>query len=125
VMADSRSEAEDRFAELRASMDMDAARAWAQSFLGRSETYRATHGDDALDEAARSIGVASGAKVLLGTPREVAEQIIEVHRATGLRGYQMCPLTWSVEELLRYREVFSELERAGIWTPPEKRGWSW
>lgn len=125
VMADSHAEAEDQFNELRDGMDMDAARAWAGSFLGRSETYQATHGDTELDKAARSIGVASGAKVLLGTPAEVAEQIIEVYRATGLRGYQICPLTWSVAELLRYKEVFSHLERAGVWTPPEKRDWSW
>jgi alkanesulfonate monooxygenase SsuD/methylene tetrahydromethanopterin reductase-like flavin-dependent oxidoreductase (luciferase family) len=125
VIAGSRAEAEDRFAELRDGIDMDAARAWAASFLGRSETYQRTHGGAEADKVARSIGVASGAKVLLGSPAEVAEQIIEVHRATGLRGYQVCPLTWSAQELLRYRDVFAELERAGVWTPPEKRDWSW
>jgi alkanesulfonate monooxygenase SsuD/methylene tetrahydromethanopterin reductase-like flavin-dependent oxidoreductase (luciferase family) len=125
VIGDTRTEAEERFAELRDGIDMDAARAWAASFLGRSETYQNTHGDKDFDEVARSIGVASGAKVLLGSPAEVAEQIDEVYRATGLRGYQICPLTWSAEELLRYKDVFRELERAGVWTPPEKRGWSW
>lgn len=125
VMGESRAAAEEHFAQLRDSIDMDAARAWASNFLGRSQTYRDTHGDAELDAAARSVGVASGAKVLLGTPDDVAEQILAIHRETGLRGYQITPLTWSEKEVLQYGEVFDVLERAGVWTPPHKRGFSW
>jgi dimethylsulfone monooxygenase len=125
VLGDSTAEARDRFAELQESIDMDAARAWARNFIGRSQTYEDTHGDAEFDAAARSVGVASGAKVLLGTPREVAEQILAIYRETGLRGYQIAPLTWSEKQVLQYGDVFDELERAGVWTPPAKRGHSW
>jgi FMNH2-dependent dimethyl sulfone monooxygenase len=125
VLGDTTTEAEDRFAELQESLDMDAARAWAASFLGRSQTYQDTHGGDDLDAVARSVGVASGAKVLRGTPAEVAEQILSIYLETGLRGYQICPLTWSADDLIRHGEVFAELEKAGVWTPPHKRDWSW
>lgn len=124
VVAPTRREAQDRFDHLRETLDMDAARGWARSFLGRSETYRSTHGGQ-LDEAARSIGVAAGASVLVGTVDEVAEQFIHVHRATGLRGYQVCPLTWSVDELLQMGEVFQRVGDAGLWTAPADRGWAW
>lgn len=117
-------EAEDRFAELRETIDMDSARSWLDSFLGRSKTYQDTHSGE-RDEAARSIGVASGAKPLVGTPQDVAEQILEIHRATGLRGYQILPLTWSTPGLLSLGETFKTLGKAGVWTSPEDRGWSW
>lgn len=125
VLGESARAAEDRFAELRDSIDMEAARTWAKNFIGRSGTYQDTHGGADLDAAARSVGVASGAKVLLGTPGEVAEQILAIYRDTGLRGYQITPLTWSEKEVLQYGEIFDDLERAGVWTPPHKRGFSW
>lgn len=124
VVGASRKEADDKYEQLLAGLDMDAARGWASSFLGRSQTYQNTHGED-IDKAARSIGVASGARVLRGTPSDIAEQILEIYRSTGLRGYQVLPLTWSEKELLQFGEVFQELETAGVWTPPHKRGWSW
>ncbi|MDV3129901.1 LLM class flavin-dependent oxidoreductase [Mycobacterium sp. 21AC1] len=125
VIGESTAAAQDRFAELRDSIDMDAARAWATNFLGRSQTYKDTHGDAEFDAAARSVGVASGAKVLLGTPGDIAEQILSIYRETGLRGYQITPLTWSEKEVLQCGEIFEHLERAGVWTPPHKRGFSW
>lgn len=124
VVAPTRAEAQDRFEHLRETLDMDAARGWARSFLERSGTYQATHGG-ALDDAARSIGIAAGASVLVGSVDDVAEQLVHVHRATGLRGYQVCPLTWSVDELLLMGEVFARVGDAGLWTSPEERGWAW
>jgi alkanesulfonate monooxygenase SsuD/methylene tetrahydromethanopterin reductase-like flavin-dependent oxidoreductase (luciferase family) len=124
VVGASRQEAQERFAHLRETLDMDAARGWARSFLDRSGTYQATHGGE-LDEAARSIGIAAGAAVLVGSVDDVADQLIEVHRATGLRGYQVCPLTWSVDELLLMGKAFQRVGDAGLWTSPEDRGWAW
>ncbi|WP_460666751.1 LLM class flavin-dependent oxidoreductase [Kribbella swartbergensis] len=124
VVAPTRREAQDRYDELRETLDMDAARGWARSFLGRSRTYQATHGGE-LDAVARSIGVAAGAKVLVGDVDDVAEQLVAVHRATGLRGFQVCPLTWSADDLLRMGSVFRRVGDAGLWKAPADRGWAW
>ncbi|GAA0900331.1 LLM class flavin-dependent oxidoreductase [Pseudonocardia zijingensis] len=124
VVGASRQEAQDRYDHLVETLDMDAARGWARSFLERSGTYQATHGGE-LDDAARSIGVAAGATVLVGSVDDVAEQLIHVHRSTGLRGYQVCPLTWSVDELLLMGKAFRRVGDAGLWTAPEDRGRAW
>jgi FMNH2-dependent dimethyl sulfone monooxygenase len=124
VVAATRQEAQDRFDQLRETLDMDAARAWARSFLGRSGTYQATHSGE-FDEVARSIGVAAGASVLVGDVDDVAEQIITVHRETGLRGFQVCPLTWSVDDLQLMGSVFRRVGAAGLWKAPADRGWAW
>jgi len=117
-------EAEDRFAELRETIDMEAAGGWLDSFLGRSKTYQETHSGE-REEAARSIGVGSGAKPVIGTPEDVAEQLLHIHRETGLRGFQILPMTWSTQGLLDLRRTFTTLQKADVWTPPENRGWSW
>jgi alkanesulfonate monooxygenase SsuD/methylene tetrahydromethanopterin reductase-like flavin-dependent oxidoreductase (luciferase family) len=125
VTAPTRSEAEDKWAFIREAVDLDAARAWAGAFLGRSQTYQANYADQDMDEIARGVGIAAGSKVLVGTPDEVAEQLLEVHRHTAMRGFMITPLQWSVDELRQIGQVFPHLERAGVWTPPAGRRWSW
>ncbi|MET8944154.1 LLM class flavin-dependent oxidoreductase [Streptomyces sp. NPDC004542] len=117
-------EARERLEWIRDNLDMEAARGWAHSFLVRSKTYQDTHQGD-VDEVARSVGIAAGSTVLAGTAEEVAEQLLHIHRSTGLRGFQILPLMWSVEELKAIGEVFPHLAKAGVWTAPEDRGWSW
>lgn len=114
--------ARDRLAQLEENLDPAAAGAWARSFLARSHTYRATHGDA---EIQKTFGLAGGSRVLCGTPDQVADQILDIHRQTGLRGFQVLPLTWSVDDIARIGTVFPHLERAGVRIPPEKRDWSW
>ncbi len=117
-------EAQEKRERIEASVDMDAARGWAKGFLGGSQTYQKTFGTD-LDAAARKIGIAAGSTVFSGTPEEIAEQLIEVRRATGLRGYMILTLDWNPEEVALIGDVLPHLERAGVWIPPEKRQWSW
>lgn len=117
-------EAQEKRERIEASVDMDAARGWAKGFLGGSQTYQKTFGTD-LDAAARKIGIAAGSTVFSGTPAEIAEQLIEVRRATGLRGYMILTLDWNPEEVALLGGVLPHLERAGVWIPPEKRQWSW
>ncbi len=116
--------AEEKFAWIRESIDMDAARGWASTFLSGSQTYQNAFGAD-LDEAARKIGIAAGSKVLVGTAAEIADQIIDIHEQTGLMGFQLCYMTWSPEEVRMFGDVFPILEKAGIYEPAAKRRWSW
>ncbi|UOR01534.1 LLM class flavin-dependent oxidoreductase [Leucobacter allii] len=117
-------EAERKFQSIVDSVDMEAARGWAKGFLGGSQTYQKTFGTD-LDAAARKIGVAAGSSVLVGTPEEIADRLIDIHRATGLRGFMLLTLDWNPEEVALIGEIFPHLEEAGVWIPPSKRDWSW
>ncbi|OJX65599.1 MAG: hypothetical protein BGO95_01710 [Micrococcales bacterium 73-13] len=105
-------------------IDMPAARGWAKGFLGGSQTYAQLFGTE-LDEAAKKIGLAAGSRVLVGTAEEIAEQIIEIHRYTGLRGYMMLNMLWDPKEVAMLEGVFPVLEAAGVYEAPAKRGWSW
>ncbi|WP_284981579.1 LLM class flavin-dependent oxidoreductase [Arthrobacter sp. efr-133-TYG-118] len=118
------SQAQEKFQWVKDSLDMDAARGWAKGFLGGSQTYQDNFGSQ-LDEAARKIGIAAGSKVLVGTAEEVAEQFMEIHRVTGLRGFMLITLLWNPEEISAMKDVFPYLEKAGLWESPESRGWSW
>lgn len=124
VIGETTEKAQEKFREIVASVDMDAARGWAKGFLGGSQTYQKTFGTD-LDAAARKIGIAAGSSVLVGTPREVADQLIHIYRTTGLRGYMLLTLNWNPEEVALIGEVFPYLKEAGVWIPPAERNWSW
>lgn len=124
VLGRTHEEAQEKYRAIVDSVDMEAARGWARGFLGGSQTYQKTFGTD-LDAAARKIGVAAGSTVLVGTAEEVAEQLIDIHRSTGLRGYMLLTLNWNPEEVALIGDVFPHLQRAGVWTPPAERGWSW
>ncbi|WP_262286335.1 LLM class flavin-dependent oxidoreductase [Micromonospora sp. MA102] len=122
-------EAAEKYAWIQESLDMDAARGWARGFLAGSQTYQANFGgpdgDQALDEAARKIGIAAGSRMLVGTAEEIAEQVIDIHRTTGLRGFMLISPLWAPDEVELLGGMFPVLEAAGVWETPESRGWSW
>jgi len=124
VLGSTSAAAQEKFQWIRDSLDMEAARGWASGFLGRSQTYQGAFGTE-LDAAARKIGIAAGSQVLVGTAAEVAEQLIEIYRLTGLRGYMLVSMLWSPSEVALLKDVFPYLEKAGVWERPESRGWSW
>lgn len=124
VVGETGTEAAEKFAWIQESLDMDAARGWARGFLSGSQTYQANF-DQRLDEAARKIGIAAGSRVLVGTAADIAEQLIEIHRITGLRGFMLINLLWAPSEVAMLGGVFPILEKAGVWETPESRRWSW
>lgn len=125
VIGRTHAEAQEKYDWIRDSVDMPAARGWARGFLGGSQTYQSNFGGTEFDEAARKIGVAAGSQVLVGTAEEIAEQLLAVHRATGLRGFMLLTLLWAPDEVAMLGDVFPYLEKAGVWQPPATRGWSW
>lgn len=99
----------DEYSMLMESRDGDALKAWS-SHLANTQ-FRGKRPEDV--------------PAFLGTAAEVAEQIIALHRESGLTGI-LCRLPlWHAEEALRLGGVFAILAKAGIWVPPQGRGFGW
>ena len=95
--------------ELMGSTDPEAQAAWV-SHLSKIGTRRVKPGE---------------LLTFLGTPAEVADQIIELHRASRLTGLCLRMPLWSAEEAMRLDGVFACLEKANIWSRPETRNFGW
>lgn len=117
-------EAQEKFEWVRDSLDMGAARDIATELMGGSETYQENY-EGEFDDIARTIGLACGSKVLVGSPETVAEQLLDLHRETGVRGFMFLPVMYDAEQIRLMGEVFPYLQKADVWTPPSERGWSW
>ncbi|MGY3364237.1 FMNH2-dependent dimethyl sulfone monooxygenase [Bradyrhizobium sp. GM2.4] len=61
----------------------------------------------------------------VGTPTEVAEQLIEAKSYWGLNGVLFRLPVWSPQEVLRLHPVFDILEREGVRLHPQTRDYSW
>lgn len=101
--------AAEEYAELIASQDAEAQKTWASHLATMKTPGRRP------DEV----------RVFAGTVAEVAEQIIILHRESGIEGI-LCRLPlWHAEEASRFKAVLALLEKAGVWTPPAMRDFSW
>ncbi|MFI6299983.1 LLM class flavin-dependent oxidoreductase [Nonomuraea sp. NPDC050790] len=125
VLGGSAAEAEDRRAWFEAGVDLPAASGFAEFFMRGSQTYQKLFMGQDAETVARKIGFGVGNTVLAGTAEQVAEQFIELFRATGLRHFLLLPFLWAPQEVAAYGEIFGHLRKAGVWLPPEERGWSW
>lgn len=96
----------------------------ARSRRPRSRSSR-SHAPNAPGTTARTLGLACGSKVLVGSPETVAEQLLDLHRETGVRGFMFLPVMYDAEQIQLMGEVFPYLQKANVWTPPAERGWSW
>lgn len=124
VVAPTEQEAADKYAWIQETLDMDGARDIATELMGASQTYQENY-EGEFDEIARTLGVAHGSMVLVGTPESLAEQLLEVHRETGVRGFMLLPTTYTAQDMSLMGDIFPYLQKAGVWTPPAERGWSW
>ncbi len=102
-------EAQDLYAELRASADAEAEKTW-KSHLAKIGTNRTAPGE---------------LMTFLGTAPEIADQIIDLHRQSGLTGLILRMPLWSAQEAMRLEPIFAQLEKAGIWVPPSRRAYCW
>jgi dimethylsulfone monooxygenase len=62
---------------------------------------------------------------LVGTPAEVAEQLINAYRDDNVNGVMFRPLIASAEEMLRLAPVFEKLEAEGVRIAPAARNFCW
>ena len=95
--------------EMQASLSPEAQKVWT------SQLAKATHGGKLERDY----------PVLLGTPEEVAQQVTELRAQTGISGFVFRMPLWAPEEAERLGHVLQALRRAGQWTPPETRDFSW
>jgi alkanesulfonate monooxygenase SsuD/methylene tetrahydromethanopterin reductase-like flavin-dependent oxidoreductase (luciferase family) len=61
----------------------------------------------------------------VGTPAEIAEQIITLRRDTGITGLMFRLPLWGPDEAARIGPVLEQLRRAGAWKPPAEREYCW
>jgi FMNH2-dependent dimethyl sulfone monooxygenase len=61
----------------------------------------------------------------LGTPAEVAEQIVALRRESGVAGLAFRLPLWGGDEAVRIGPMLEILRKAGVWTPPAEREYSW
>ncbi|WP_157249283.1 LLM class flavin-dependent oxidoreductase [Nonomuraea typhae] len=125
VLGSSAAEAEDKRAWFEANVDLPAAAGFAEFFMRSSQTYQELFKGQDTETVARKIGFGVGNTVLGGTAEQVAEQFIELSRATGMRHFLLLPFLWAPPEIEAYGEIFGHLRKAGVWLPPSDRGWSW
>lgn len=101
--------AQEEYGALMESQDAEARKVWAQH-LSRINPHGAR---------------ADQITAFAGTPAEIAEQIVSLHRDSGLTGILFRPIIWQPEEISRLAGLFGLLEKAGVWVPPAARGHSW
>jgi len=77
------------------------------------------------EEAAIAFGGGASVLKLLGTPRQVAEQLIALKKSAAVSNILINFPLWSPAELRTFSKVLPYLREAGVWTPPSERDWSW
>ncbi|MTD54950.1 LLM class flavin-dependent oxidoreductase [Amycolatopsis pithecellobii] len=125
IVRDGDGEAQEEYEHLLRSLNADAAWEIAGDILGSIETAQAMFDRLGRDEAVRAIGSGSAMLRLIGTPDQVAGQLISLKRNTGAGGVLINFPLWSPRELRNFGAVLRRLEEAGVRTPPAARNYSW
>jgi alkanesulfonate monooxygenase SsuD/methylene tetrahydromethanopterin reductase-like flavin-dependent oxidoreductase (luciferase family) len=108
-MHDEPGRAEEDWDAMQASLDPAAQKVWS------AQLSKATHGGKLTRDW----------PVLLGTPAQVADQIRDLRRATGLSGFVLRMPLWAPTEAARLGAVLDDLERSGDWIRPDRRDHGW
>ncbi|GAA0985869.1 LLM class flavin-dependent oxidoreductase [Acrocarpospora macrocephala] len=125
IVRDGEGEAEEEYRHLLRSLNADAAWEIAGDILGSIETAQAMFDRLGREEAVRAIGSGNAMLQLIGTPGQVAEQLMSLKRNTGAGGVLINFPLWSPRELRNFGVVLGKLEEAGMRTPPASRDYSW
>ena len=96
-------QAQEVYYDMSASVDAEAKKIWSQTMA--------------------KFGTWNGE--ILGTAREVAEQILSLREKYGLNGLLFRLMFWDATEVQYLRPMFDLLREAGVWVPPAERGHSW
>jgi dimethylsulfone monooxygenase len=96
-------QAQEIYYNMSASVDPEAKKIWSQTMA--------------------KFGTWNGE--ILGTAREVAEQILSLREQYDLNGLLFRLMFWDASEVRYLRPMFDLLREAGVWVPPTERGHSW
>jgi FMNH2-dependent dimethyl sulfone monooxygenase len=77
------------------------------------------------EEAGLAWGSGRGILKFMGNAEQVAERLIDLKKNTSTTNLLVNFPLWSVDEVLGFRVVLDHLREAGIWSPPEERGYAW
>lgn len=111
--------------ELKAGVNLKAVAEYMRFISNLSTTYEDIYARYSENDL-RQVGLVSGAYQAHGGPDEVAATLIGLYRDRGVRGVALTFPLWDPTEITLFaRLVLPRLREAGIWTPPEHRGWSW
>lgn len=125
LIRDEEGRAEEEFEGLLKSLNVEATREIAADVLGSIESASSMFNKMGSEEAAMAFGGGGSVLKLIGTPRQVAEQLITLKQQTATRNILINFPLWSSQELKTFSRVLPYLQEAGIWTPPSERNWSW
>jgi FMNH2-dependent dimethyl sulfone monooxygenase len=118
ILRDSRAAAQAEYEWIMEHADLEATRRlMAHRLAGLSDEA----GRELLLQEARGLRHIP----LVGTPEDVAGQIADLYRASGIGGLMMSFPFWAPDEVRRFAAVSRLLQADGVWQPPERRGWGW
>jgi len=122
MIRDEEGRAQEEFDGLLKSLNVDATREIAADVLGSIESARSMFDKIGTDEAAVAFGGGGSVLKLLGTPRRVAEQLIDLKANTSMSSILINFPLWSPQELRTFTKVLPYLREAGIWKHPLESG---
>lgn len=125
LVRDGDGQAEEEFEQLLESLNAEAARELAADILGSIQTATAMFEKMGEEQAIRAFGSGGAEVQLIGTPEQVAGKLISLNQNADASGVLLNFPLWSPAELRGFARVLPYLREAGIWTPPQERGWSW
>lgn len=124
LIRDTAEEAQAEWERIEARINLDVCVDQMQTMYSGDAAMPARLADVGMQEKARRMGSGEWFYPLIGTPQQVADEIIELY-AAGAGGVVMQFLLWNDDEIARFDAVLPLLEAAGIWVPPADRNWSW
>jgi dimethylsulfone monooxygenase len=125
LIRDGDGQAEEEFEHLLESLNAEAARELAADILGSIQTAKAMFEEMGEEQAIRVFGSGGAEVQLIGTPEQVAAKLISLKQNANASGALLNFPLWSPQEINGFARVLPYLREAGVWTPPQERGWSW
>lgn len=125
IIREGEGEAEELYHQLLETLNVEATKEIAADVLGSIESSRAMYDKMGEEQATRAFGGAGSMLNFIGTAEQVAEQLLEVKAATDASTVLVNFPLWSPDELKTFSPVLDHLREAGVWSPPESRGFSW
>jgi FMNH2-dependent dimethyl sulfone monooxygenase len=125
IVRDGDGEAEEEYERLTRSVNYEATVELTADILPGVASVRSLFDGMSHEEAGLAWGSGRGILKFMGNAEQVAERLIDLKKNTSTTNLLVNFPLWSVDEVLGFRVVLDHLRGAGIWSPPEERGYAW